>query len=95
MLERIATVALIHQAINNGARLSRACEEAELSLRTYRRWYRVVLVGMDQRPLASWWVPVNKISEQVTQEIFAVSNEPQCASLPPSQLVPKLLVEGI
>ncbi|ATX76556.1 integrase [Reinekea forsetii] len=50
---------------------------------------------MDQRPLASRPVPANKISEQETQVILAVSNEPQYASLPPSQLVPTLLDEGI
>jgi len=57
--------------------VGRACEEAELSLKTYRGWYRAGRVGMDQRPLASWPAPANKISEQETQVILAVSNEPQ------------------
>jgi putative transposase len=71
------------------------CDEAELSLRTYRRRYRPCRIGMNRRPLASRPVPANKIREQETQVILAVSNELQYASLPPSQLVPTLLDEGI
>jgi hypothetical protein len=43
--EHIATVALIHQPIHSGARLRQACEEAELSLRTYLRWCRTGWIG--------------------------------------------------
>ena len=42
-------VKLIQEAMVSGARLVAACEEASISLRTYRRWYREGTVQSDQR----------------------------------------------
>ena len=38
--ERQSTISLIQQANRDGARLTKACAEAGICLRTYRRWYR-------------------------------------------------------
>ncbi|CAM5185647.1 hypothetical protein OURE66S_00348 [Oligella ureolytica] len=38
--ERKAVIVLIQEANAAGARLVHACDEAGISLRTYRRWYR-------------------------------------------------------
>ncbi len=48
--ERKTTVALIQEAVANGARLPRACEVACIALRTYRRWLRGGVVHEDSRP---------------------------------------------
>jgi len=88
-------VGLIQQAKRGGARLKRACEESGLSLRSYRRWFRAGKVQADRRPESVKPAPMNKLSKQERAEILAVSNEPQYASMPPSQLVPTLLDKGI
>ena len=87
-------VALIHEARQNGCRLENACHEAEIDLRTYRRWYQSGEIQEDQRPIATRPEPVNKLSKQERQLIVEVSNAPEYASLPPSQIVPTLLDKG-
>ena len=80
--------------MESGSRLKPACQEAELSLRTYRRWSVEGVVQQDKRPDAKRPVPMNKLSADETEEIVAVCNEPLFASLPPSQIVPKLADQG-
>ena len=72
-----------------------ACHVAELSLRTYRRWYRKGKVCADKRPETLHPEPQNKISEAEREAVVAMCNEPEYASLPPSQIVPSLLDLGI
>ena len=64
-------------------------------MRTYRRWYRAGVVCGDQRPVIEKAAPPNKLSEQERQAIIDVANEPEYASLPPSQIVPILLDKSI
>lgn len=80
--------------MQSGSRLKPACQEAELSLRTYRRWSVEGVVQQDKRPEAKRPVPMNKLSADETAEIMAVCNETRFASLPPSQIVPKLADQG-
>ncbi len=86
---------LIREARAAGARLEAACDEAGVSLRTYRRWFRDGKVQVDQRPEAQRPAPSNKLSEQEQQEILDVCNQSEYASLPPPQIVPALLDKGI
>jgi len=71
-----------------------ACSETEISLRTYRRWYQDGEVLEDKRPLIERPAPVNKLTEQERQAIIDVCNQPEYASLPPTQIVPTLLDKG-
>ena len=87
-------VALIHEARQNGCRLENACNEAEVDLRTYRRWYQGGEVQEDKRPIAPRPEPANKLSKQERKMIIDISNAPEYASLPPSQIVPTLLDKG-
>lgn len=48
----------------------------------------------DERPTSIRPEPVNKLSEQERQDIIDISNAPEYASLPPSQIVPTLLDKG-
>lgn len=65
-----------------------------MSLRTYRRWVIKGTVQQDKRPEAKRPEPINKLSSEEINEVISVCNEKQFASLPPSQIVPKLADQG-
>lgn len=69
-----------------------ACALVGISLRTYRRWKAGD--GEDGRPGAERPEPAHKLSVVERAAIVAVCNEPRFASLPPSQIVPRLADEG-
>jgi putative transposase len=81
--------------MKDGCRLNAACIETEISLRTYRRWVCGEDITVDKRPETKRPEPKNKLSEAERQTIIATCNEPEHADLPPSQIVPILLDEGI
>jgi len=85
----------IQEANGTGARLTLACAEVGISVRTYRRWYKAGQVSADLRPDAVRQAPKNKLTETEQAAIIAVCNQPRFASLPPTQIVPTLLDEGI
>ena len=93
--KRIKIVELIREARDSGARLDKACEVAVLSKRTYRRWYRAGKVQADLRSTAERPKPANKLTENERQQVLATCNEERFSSLPPSQIVPTLLDEGV
>lgn len=92
--ERQGIITLIQQANASGARLSRACAEADICLRTYRRWYRDGAVKQDKRPTAVKPAPANKLTAAERARIIELSNSPEYSQLPPSQIVPDLLDKG-
>lgn len=96
MWERELIVSWIREATTSGARLGRACEEAFISLRTFRRW--ILSNGRvcpDKRPLALHPTPTNKLSDTEVAEILTVCNHADYSSLPPSQIVPRLADKGV
>jgi transposase InsO family protein len=87
---------LIKEAVQAGCRLAPACAELGLSIRTYQRWVRDgAEVGADGRTTNERAAPAHKLSEQERQQILAVANSPEFASLPPSQIVPALADQGV
>lgn len=70
--DRRQAVALIQEANRNGARLAKACEELNLSVRTYERWTAKGQVKEDQRPLAERPTPKNKLTKEERAEILRV-----------------------
>lgn len=94
LTERKQLITLIDEATDKGARLHIACTEIGISKRTYRRWKADSNQG-DKRPTAIRPVHCNKLTESERQAILDACNEPRFASLPPSQIVPTLLDEGI
>ena len=82
---------LIQEANQSGARLKRACKEAGISLRTYKRWYCDGEIKEDQRPMCQRPEPANKLTPKERQDVLTVCNLAEYASLPPSQIVPDLL----
>ena len=93
--ERQHLIDLIREACCSGARVKSACHEAGISLRTYRRWYRDGKIREDQRALADRSIPFNKLSDEERQAIVDLSITREYASLPPSQIVPSLLDQGV
>lgn len=92
--DRCHAVALIDEAVAGGARRGIACQTLGLTLRTYQRWTQAGSVKADARPEAMRPTPANKLSEAERAEVLAVCHRPEFASLPPSQIVPRLADEG-
>ena len=96
---RQTAVTLIEEAVTAGARRFKACAELEISARTLRRWTlgepsASGQVHADQRPLVQRPEPRNKLSEDERAAVLSICNSAEFASLPPSQIVPKLADEG-
>jgi transposase InsO family protein len=92
--ERQVLVEWVKEASRAGARLSAACSEAGLSVRTYERWVRADEVRADGRPEAERPQPAHKLSEAERAGIVALAHEPRFADSPPSQIVLRLADEG-
>lgn len=86
----------IQEAVMSGARVNPACNEADISLRTYRRWVMASGdIGEDMRPISVRPTPHNKLSDAEVAAIVVVCNQKDYANLPPSQIVPRLADEGV
>ena len=92
--DRAEIIKLVDEAVANGARQFRACEELEITTRTYQRWSNPETPNTDQRPVAVRPTPRHKLSEEEKQEIIETVNQPEFASKPPSQIVPILADRG-
>jgi len=91
---RQTAVVLINEAVTAGARRAKACSELEISDRTLRRWTKGGEVHADQRPLVLRPEPANKLSAAERATVLDTCNSESFASLPPSQIVPKLADQG-
>jgi transposase InsO family protein len=85
---------LINEAVTAGARRAKACAALEISDRTLRRWTKDGQIHPDQRPLVPRPEPANKLSAAECAAVLEVCNSKEFASLPPSQIVPKLADQG-
>lgn len=85
---------LIEEARRAGARLKPACEQLGLSVRSYLRWTRGGELRIDERPRAQRPEPANKLSVEERTRILELCHQPAYASLPPSQIVPRLADQG-
>jgi transposase InsO family protein len=93
--DRRYIIALVDEAVAAGARRSAACAELDLSERTLQRWKDPEGgIREDRRPFADRPAPANKLSEEERDRIVATCNAPEFASLPPSQIVPRLADQG-
>lgn len=85
---------VVEEAQRAGCRLASACSELGISLRTYQRWQ--LEDGMeDRRKNASRPAPANRLSDEEREQVLAVVNSAEFASLPPSQIVPTLIDRNI
>lgn len=95
--EREQTLALFSEAVTAGARRKPVAAILNIALRTIQRWLPSATTTMllDQRPLALRPVPSNKLTAAEYAQVTTVVNSVEYASLPPSQIVPKLADKGI
>ena len=84
----------IDEAVESGAGKEKACETLAISIRTLQRWIEDGEVKADQRPLTTRVAPKNKLSEAERAGVIEICNQPEYASMPPSQIVPKLADQG-
>lgn len=91
---RVNIIKLAKEAVNNGARQRKACEEIGISERTLQRWNQDDVIREDQRPLVLRPEPLNKLSEAECAAVIEVVNQPEFQNLPPSQIVPILADQG-
>lgn len=92
--DRQEAIALINEAVAQGARRRQACNEIGITLRTFERWVRGSTLSADRRPHADRPRPANKLSEKERAEVLRTVNAPRFANLPPTQIVPMLADEG-
>jgi putative transposase len=79
-----------------GARQEKVAQELELSTRTLRRWRdEEGQVLQDNRQIVVRPEPKNKLSIVERQRVIEICNQVEYASLPPSQIVPRLADKGI
>lgn len=96
--DRENAVMLIDEAIRAGVSLAKACKELGLTERTYYRWVCLKQERGsfdDLRPGAERKAPANKLSPEERENVIKTVNQPQYASMPPSELVPVLADEGL
>jgi putative transposase len=92
--DRRQTIELIETSCRDGARLIPACQVLKISARTYQRWTKTESVAKDRRPDAIRPTPANKLTTEERQHVLEVCHQKENASLPPSQIVPKLADQG-
>lgn len=74
--------------------MAKACEELQISVRTYERWVKDGEIQLDKHPTAQRPVPRNKLYGEERVEILTVVKQDEYADLPPTSIVPKLADEG-
>lgn len=87
------TLAMVQEAIDAGARQSRACEIAGVDPRTLQRWRKTPESG-DRRPLREH-SPPNKMTELERDRILKTVNSAEYGGMSPCQIVPQLADKGI
>ena len=94
--QRTQVLQLVDEAVAAGARRAKACAVIGVSVRTLQRWRSptVNVPCSDGRPTAVRPAPAHALSHAERAALVEVCNTPAFASLPPSQIVPKLADQG-
>src|SRR5699024_11825267 len=93
--DRKLAVTLIQEANENGARLALACDELNISVRTYQRWNKEKGVKADQRPLTERPEQKNKLSTEEREKILENVKKQEFVELTPTQIVYNLEVHSL
>jgi transposase InsO family protein len=84
-------IALVDEAVAEGARRAAACDALDLDVRTVERWRAG---AHDDRRCGSKCPPKNKLSDNERRQVLAVMTSPQFRNMSPNQIVPLLADEG-
>lgn len=97
LAERATVVSLIDEALEAGAGLLKACEQAGIDRRTYHRWFNRSTgeIRVDGRPEALRPVPSNALTQGERAAVLLTCQLPCFVDLPPSQIVPALADQGV
>ena len=82
--DRQQAVILITEAMEAGARKQLACDELNISTRTFDRWRSSKTPLEDQRPMAVRPAPANKLKPEEEQAVLQLLNSKAYRSSPPS-----------
>ena len=95
--ERASLVRMIDEAVADGAGLMKACAEAGIDRRTWRRWQGPdgEPVRSDGRPAALRAAPSNRLTEAERAAVLEACASARFADAAPSQIVPALADEGV
>jgi len=91
--ERQAIIKLIKEAIENGARQTKACDIIGISPKTCQRWSRPD--NTQDGRLDAKHEPANKLTEEEYQRIIRVANEAEYANMSAAKIVPALADKGL
>ncbi len=83
--DREKAVKLIENAVSSGAQLIRACEELNISTRTFKRWKNSDTF-LGKRTTCERPEPANKLRPEERKEIIETVNSSEYSSMPPSQI---------
>jgi len=86
-------LALVYEAVADGARQSEACKILGVSARMVQRWR--ASQQLDDQRKGPKTEPKNKLSAEEKAEIMQLVNKPEFRDLAPSQIVPILADRGI
>lgn len=86
-------IALIHEAVDQGAGRRKAAELLGLNLRTLERWERQG--GGADRRAGPARPPANQLSAEERARVLAVANQPEYRDLSPKQIVPLLADQDV
>ena len=92
--DRQRFVSWFEEAVAAGVRKAKACTELGVSLRTIQRWTGDEQMQADARSTTERQRPANALTPEERAEVLAVCNSTEFASLPPSQIVPRLADRG-
>jgi transposase InsO family protein len=90
---RTETLRLLKEAVDAGARQSKACEIIGLPARTLQRWRNSPDHG-DRRPMRVQ-SPLNRLSDLERQRILKIANSAEFGHQSPCQIVPQLADRGL
>ena len=86
-------LALVEEAMAAGARLSAACRELDLSVRTVQRWRAAG--GGDDRRTGPKSPPPNALTPLERRQVLELLASPELCDLTPHQAVPRLADQGL
>ena len=91
--QKIQMMQYIQQAVDSGARQSKACSILGISTRTLQRWHQSD--DLNDGRLTAKKNPNNSLSELEIKSIINTANKPEYSSLSPAKIVPSLADDGI
>jgi len=97
LADRATVVALIDEAVSDGAGLMKACDQAGINRQTLHRWRdrSSGQVRADRRPEAVRPTPSTALTPAEREAVLLTCQLPRFVDQPPSQIVPTLADEGV